>query len=147
MTVFLYSQSKPYNAIARNMTGEITVSGTLREPCDVFNPEIELEYNSTYLIKNYAYIPEFGRYYYYKEPPTITGNRIVLHLHGDSLYNFRNSVYASQCIAERSSSHYDLMLPDSVVLGEQGYTVFNRVLPYQFTPNNGQYILTIAGGV
>ena len=147
MNLTLYNQTKPYNSIVRNTTNPLSITGTLREPCDILNPEIEVEYNSQVIGKNYAYIPEFGRYYYYKTPPTIDGRRAVLHLHGDSMYNFRTAIYASSVIAERSSSHYDLMLPDSVVMGEQGYTVFNRVLPYQFTPGNGEYLLTIAGGI
>lgn len=147
MTIYLYTQTKPYNAIVRNMTGETTVTGYLREPCNIFTPEIEIEYNASLLGKNYAYIPEYGRYYYFEKSPTIDGKRMILHLHGDSLYNFASTVYNTSVIAERSSSNYDLMLPDSTVLGEQGYTIFNRVLPYQFTPENGQYILTIAGGV
>lgn len=146
MTINLYTQTKPYNAIVRNMTGETTVTGYLRGACNVFKPQIEIEYDATLLGKNYAYIPEYGRYYYYEESPTIDGKTMILHLKGDSMYNFKTTVYNTSVIAERSSSNYDLMLPDSAVLGEQGYTIFNRVLPYQFTPNNGQYILTIAGG-
>lgn len=147
MQITLYTQTKPYNSTARNMTAPVVVSGFLRDECNIFNPNIEIEYNPEYINKNYAYIPEYGRYYYFKESPTIKGKRMILHLHGDSLFNFRNNIYASYCVAERSSSNYDLMLPDSVVLGEQGYNIFNRVLPYKFHPEQGEYILTIAGGV
>ena len=147
MQITLYTQTKPYNSIVRNMTAPVTITGVLRNACDILNVEIEIEYNAVNITKNYAYIPDFGRYYYFRKPPTIEGKRIVLHLHGDSLYNFRNNIYNSYCVAERSSSNYDLMLPDSVVMGEQGYTIFNRVLPYKFHPEQGEYILTIAGGI
>ena len=147
MQITLYTQTKPYNSLARTMTSPVVVTGVLRNTCDILNVEIEIEYNATNITKNYAFIPDFGRFYYFRKPPTIEGKRIVLHLHGDSLYNFRNNIYASYCVAERSSSNYDLMLPDSVVMGEQGYNIFNRVLPYKFHPEQGEYILTIAGGV
>ena len=148
MQITLYTQTKPYNSIARNMINPVIVAGILRDDCDILNPEIEIEYNATNANKNYAYIPDFGgRFYYFRKPPTINGKKIILHLHGDSLYNYRNVIYNSYCVAERSSSNYDLMLPDSVVMGEQGYNIFNRVLPYKFTPDQGEYILTIAGGV
>ncbi len=147
MQITLFSQTKPYNSLVRNMTAPVVVSGFLRDECNIFNPNIEIEYNAEYINKNYAYIPEYGRYYYYKESPTIKGKRMILHLHGDSLFNFRNNIYNSYCVAERSSSNYDLMLPDSVVMGEQGYNIFNRVLPYKFHPEQGEYILTIAGGI
>ena len=147
MQITLYTQTKPYNSLVRNMINPVTLTGVLRNACDILNVEIEIEYNAVNITKNYAFIPEFGRFYYFRKPPTIEGKRIVLHLHGDSLYNFRNNIYNSYCVAERSSSNYDLMLPDSVVMGEQGYNIFNRVLPYKFHPEAGEYILTIAGGI
>lgn len=147
MQITLYTQTKPYNSLARAMSNPVVVNGVLRNACDILNVEIEIEYNAVNITKNYAFIPDFGRFYYFRKPATIEGKRIVLHLHGDSLYNFRNNIYASYCVAERSSSNYDLMLPDSVVMGEQGYNIFNRVLPYKFHPERGEYILTIAGGV
>ena len=54
---------------------------------------------------------------------------------------------ASQCIAERSSSIYDLYLTDEAVASEAGYTYFSYSLPYTFHPENGKYILAVAGGV
>lgn len=129
------------------MSGAVTVTGYLRDGCTILAPEIEVSYNATYLIKNYAYIPDFGRYYYYTMPPTIEGKVMVLHLRADSVYNYAAQIKMSQCIAERSSSHYDVYLPDSAVIGEQGYNYYSRTLPYTFDPANGEYVLTVAGGV
>ena len=147
MQLTLSKNSKPINHTARVITEPVVISGFLREGCDIFNPEIEVEYNTAYLQKNYAYIPDYGRYYYFSDPPTIEGKKMILHLEADSLYNFLSVIMQSQCIAERSSSTFDLYLTDDAVASEAGYTYFSYSLPYTFHPESGKYILAVAGGV
>lgn len=147
MQITLSKNTKPINHMTRTFSEPVTVSGFLRDGCDIFSPEIEVEYNAAYLQKNYAYIPDYGRYYYFSEPATIEGKKMILHLMADSLYNFRSVILSSQCIAERSSSLYDLYLTDEAVASEAGYTYFSYSLPYTFHPESGKYILAVAGGV
>lgn len=146
MQITLYNQTIALDHMQRNMISPVTISGNLREACDIIAPDITLNYNSTVAGKNYAYIPDFGRYYYFRKPPTIEGDIMELHLYADSLYNYRNEIYNANCIAERSSSHYNLYLPDSAILEEQGYIYHTGVLPYKFKPENGSYLLTVCGG-
>lgn len=147
MQITLSKNTKPINHMTRTFAEPVVVSGFLRDGCDIFSPEIEVEYNAAYLQKNYAHIPEYGRYYYFSEPPTIEGKKMILHLMADSLYNFRSVILSSQCIAERSSSSFDLYLTDEAVASEAGYTYFSYSLPYTFHPESGKYILAVAGGV
>lgn len=146
MQISLYRNTTPINHLTRSLSLIGTLSGTLREACDILNPDIQIEYDASFISANYAYIPAFNRYYFYTEPPTINGKTMILHLHSDALYNYRNVVLISDCIAERSSSDYNLKLPDSAVTYESGGNYFSGVLPYTFTPNNGSFILTVAGG-
>lgn len=147
MQLTLSKNTKPINHITRTFNDPLIITGFLREGCDIFNPDIEVEYNAAYLQYNYAYISDYGRYYYFSDPPTIEGKKMILHLMADSLYNFRGVILSSQCIAERSSSVYDLYLTDDAVASEAGYTYFSYSLPYTFHPENGKYILAVAGGV
>lgn len=148
MNITLYQNTIALNKLNRTLTGAVTIAGYLRESCDILNPDIEIEYNSAYLSKNYAYIPQFSRYYTFRKPPTIDTGRglIILHLHVDVLFTYRACITRSQCIAERSSSHYNLNFPDNAVMREAGYDHFSGVLPYTFTPQNGSYVLTVTGG-
>lgn len=146
MNITLYTNTSPLNSIHRALTQVASINGALREGCKILNPDIRLEYNAAYLAANYAYIPDFGRYYYYRDQPSLEGDVMVLHLYTDSLYNFRSQVLAADCIAERSSSRYDVMLDDSAVIGAAGYEVFSRSLPYEFRPDQGKYVLIVAGG-
>ena len=146
MQITLYNQTIALDHMQRNMSNPVTVSGYLKEACDIISPDITLNYNGAITGKNYAYIPDFGRYYYFRKPPTIEGDIMELHLYADSLYNYRNEIYNANCIAERSSSHYNIFLPDNAILEEEGYIYHTGVLPYKFKPENGSYLLTVCGG-
>jgi len=146
MQIILYNQTIALDHMQRHMLNPVTISGNLKEAFNIMSPDITINYNSTLTGKNYAYIPDFGRYYYFREPPTIEGNIMELHLYADSLYNYRNEIYNADCIAERSSSHFNIFLPDNAIIEEEGYVYHSGVLPYTFTPNNGSYVLTVSGG-
>jgi hypothetical protein len=148
MQIILYKNRIPLNHISRSLADALTITGEPHDAdnLDILNPEITLKYNATYLQYNYCYIPDFGRYYSFSAPPTITKKTITLHLHVDVLYTYRSVIMQSQCIAERSSSNYELMAEDGAVTALAGYELFSRSLPYSFRPDAGTYVLTVAGG-
>ena len=147
MTIYLYNNAYPLDNIHRTLTLVGTLTGHLREGCDMLKPDIKIEYNSSYAAANYAYIPDYGRYYYYDSAPTVEGDLMVLHLKADTLYNYLTQVLNADCIAERSSSRFNMMLKDSALLGEVGYTYYSRSFTggESFTPDNGKYILMTGG--
>lgn len=146
MNIVIYKNKTPLNHITRSLTQVASLTGTLKEGCSILSPDITVDYKAAYITANYAYIADFGRYYFFRQPPDIEGDTMTLHLYADSLYNYRSEVLSADCIAERSSSIYDLMLTDTAVSAVAGYEVFSRSLPYQFRPDMGTYILTVAGG-
>lgn len=146
MQIVLYNNTKPLNNIRRSLTSVATLTGTLKEGCNIYTPDIKVEYNSAYIGANYAYIADYGRYYSFTQPPTIEGDTMVLHLSVDVLYTFVSEVLNADCIAERSSSWYDLMVNDSAITEVAGYNFTNYALPYEFRPDQGTYVLMVAGG-
>lgn len=145
MQITLYKNTAPLNKLSRVLGSPLTIAGYLREPCDVLNPQIEVEYNATLLTYNFVYIPEFGRYYFINDS-TVDGKNLVLSMHVDVLFTYRNIIQASQCIANRSSSHYNPDVHDDLCTYENGWDYYSGVLPYEFKASNGDYILTVAGG-
>ena len=145
MQVILYKNTSPLNKISRSLGSPLTKTCTLRNNCDVLNPTIELEYDASLLTYNFAYIADFGRYYYINDS-MIDGKKLVLKMHVDVLYTYRNIIQASQCVAKRSSSHYNPDVHDDLCTYENGWDYYSGVLPYEFKANNGDYILTVAGG-
>ena len=148
MQIILYKNTRPSRNIARTLTIPLTLSGEPRsaDTMDILNPEIVLQYNSAVLSGyNFCYIPDFNRYYFINDF-RIIGRTILLSMHVDVLYTYRGAVLNSQCIAERSSSNYELMLEDTAVSAVAGYDIFSRSLPYAFRPDQGIYVLAVAGG-
>ena len=147
MQIVFKLNKTPLNRVHRDLTTVATVSGTLKEGCDVFNPVIKVNYNSAYYGVNYASIEDFGRNYYITEPPTVEGDFMLIKMHADTLMNYLNVILNSDCIAERSSSKYNMFLKDSALLGEVGYHYYSRSLQggESFTPDNGKYILMTGG--
>ena len=146
MQITLYSNTMLLNRLERTFNSPVTLTGELRDPMNVINPDIYVEYNASYLNKNYAYLPDFNRYYYFRNPPSVDGKRMMLLLHADALYNYRDLILKSDCIAERSSSNYNLYLDDDAIMKSSGYDYFSRSLPFEFTPSAGSYVLICAGG-
>lgn len=145
--VIFYKNTQRLNSPYRTFINPATISGTPRDELDFLNPVITIEYNSAIISSkhNYAYIAEYGRYYYILGI-TVKGKTMEISFHTDSFYNYRSCILRSECIAERSSSNYELMLEDTAVAAVAGYEVFSRSLPYSFRPDQGTYVLTVAGG-
>lgn len=147
MQITLYQNSVPKSRITRSLSNALTVTGEPKsgDSLDVLNPIITVAYNASIMAYNYVYIPDFGRYYFITDM-AIQGKTIQISMHVDVLYTYRSSVLGAQCIAERSSSDYDLMLEDTAVSAVAGYEIFSRSLPYAFRPDQGVYVLIVAGG-
>lgn len=144
--IVLYKNSIPLNHARRTFTDPLNITGTPRDEINLLRPEITVEYNAAIMAYNYAYIAEYNRYYSFSELPTVAGKTLKLSLKADTFWNWKNVIMKSQCIAERSSSIYELMLEDTAVSAVAGYDIFSRSLPYEFRPDMGRYVLAVAGG-
>lgn len=144
--IILYKNSVPLNHNRRSFTSPLQILGTPREEINPLRPEITVEYNAAIMTYNYAYIAEYNRYYSFSELPTVDGKTLKLSLKADTFWNWKAVIMKSQCIAERSSSIYELMLEDTAVNAVAGYDIFSRSLPYEFRPDMGRYVLAVAGG-
>lgn len=144
--IVLYQNRVPLNHARRTLLNPLQILGTPREELNPLRPEITVEYNAAIMTYNYAYIAEYNRYYSFSELPTVDGKTLKLSLKADTFWNWKAVIMKSQCIAERSSSLYELMLEDTAVSAIAGYDIFSRSLPYEFRPDMGRYVLAVAGG-
>ena len=145
MVIDFYRNTAPKNRLYRTLTGHLTATGNIKAPSDILNPTIEMSYNAYHVNINYCYIADFGRYYFI-ENYIIDGDTVILKLHVDVLYTYRAQILNANCIASRSSSHYNVNLHDSMIQTEDGYRYNITQLPYEFDPSTGSYILAVTGG-
>ena len=145
MKITLYTNTSEKNKVDKTLTrlGSSAITGTLRNDCSVINPVIAFEGIDSYLVSaNYAYIQEFGRYYFINNI-VCKGNLIELHMHVDVLYTYRASIRACSAVVSRQQQLYNLYLQDGVfkTYADNHYQI--KQFPSGF--NTQQFIFSVAG--
>ena len=146
MTITLYNNTSDLKVVGKTLTNAHTLTGTLCESCNVESPDITIE-DSTALNYNYAHIPDFGRYYYFRKAPTvISGNIVQLHLAVDVLESFKSEIRACKGIISRQEYLFNTYLDDPE-LDSYAYEIVSAyAFPDCFTKSTVPY-LTLIGGV
>ena len=134
------------NAITKSLYDIVSITGTLRESSSIINPIIRVQgdVNSGY---NYAYIPEFNRYYFIDEITNYRNDIWILKLRVDVLMSFRNSILNTQCVLiESESAGADPYIFDSRVWVTKVKDKTD-IIPFPSgLSSQGDYILITAGG-
>ena len=91
MEITLCVNTSEKSKIGKNLTSMNVFSGTLREETSVISPVVlmELENPSGY---NYAYIPEFGRYYFISDMVSVRNGLWRISMKVDVLESFKNYI-------------------------------------------------------
>lgn len=141
----LYNNTSAPNVVRKRITQLHSLTGDLKESAELESVSITIPYVNDFANINYAYIPQFNRYYYV-QVTVLNGELIKLDLTSDVLMSFWNSFRNSKCIAKRSSSNFNLMLPDDRLAFSPQPTYIRRKTASKFTPtSSGSYVLTVGG--
>lgn len=146
MNVKLYRTTSPNNKIGKNLTSEISYTGSLRDSSRVVKPEILIEATSL-TGYNYAYIPEFNRYYFITEIESYRTGLWLVKMEVDVLETYKTQIKALDCVIEATEDYGGsdyLSNSESWVATVKAKTdiiTFSNGLL-----NNGEYILITAGG-
>jgi hypothetical protein len=143
MTVEFYKTADPVNVMNKVLSNKTEKSGTLKENCDVLNPSILFNFNPVNY--NYAYIPDFHRYYYVGKPVNEGASLWRVDLSVDVLMSWKTGIKSSPCIAAKSSSAYNLYLNDPNYKCYQNDVILMQNFPTGFDETNSRFVLTIFG--
>lgn len=91
MIVYLYNTKDDNNVLEKNLTDEKIYNIRLKNPVDIIRPSLIIE-SDKILLYNYAYIPEFKRYYFIENISNQSNNRYLLDLKVDVLMSFKNDI-------------------------------------------------------
>lgn len=142
MDVKFYNHNKRSNS-TKLPTGGITISCTLKDECSITAPVLELKTDSrpTY---NYAYIAEFGRYYYVSDWMYYRG-LWSCSLSVDVLTSWRTQILNTAAFVEYSSTLYSENIIDSRMNVSEAKTYANWQEPEEnaWYSVEGCYILSI----
>ena len=144
--VTLYNTSSAHNVVKKQMTQLRVIQGDLKENCYMERITMNITYFEDYYRCNYAYIPEFHRYYYVTVE-LIDGNQVRLIMKSDALTSFYDGYKESKIIARRSSSSCNPNIVDTASPFKPQPKIVSRKTSFAFTPSSSGYcyVLTLGG--
>lgn len=141
MTIKLYSNTSDKIVVDKNITQNGSdITGTLRENCSIIDPIIKMETNP--IGSNYAYIAEFGRYYYINNIVCV-GKLFEVQMHVDVLMSFKSGIRSNNAVVSRQEKQYNLYLQDGVFKEQANPHYEIKKFPSGFTSFN--FILAVSG--
>lgn len=141
--ITLYNTTSEPNAIRKNLYDGVTFTGTYRHYVDEVRPEVLIE--STVTGYNYAYIADFGRYYFIDELTVVRTGVTRCVMHSDPLMSFQSAILSLPCICRRTERYSDQTpyIHDT----QQQFMAYRDVETYALGDIGGNidYILVTAG--
>lgn len=142
MNILLYKTTNANNDLNKTISDKVELVGSLREASSIIAPSILIQSNP--IGYNYAYIPEFGRYYYIKNITAFRKGAYIVDLKCDVLMSFREEILNMSGIVSRLTDGDDYATRDIKTKCLETH----RRLDFPETPftRNGSYILISKGG-
>lgn len=145
MLIKFYNNTSEKNVLSKTLTNEIIMTGWLREESDIHSPVVTIE-SANITSYNYAFIPEFGRYYFITEITSVRTGFWRVSMVCDVLMSFRTYILNCYGIIDHTQSTdiSDYMRSDiwqTLVKDKTDIINFSNGLL-----TNGEYILITAGG-
>ena len=147
-SVKLYANRSPSNKVDKNISYIGEGQCVLKEKTDILEPLFLIESPaSSALLKstNYAYVEEFGRYYYITDVTSISSNIWALSMKVDVLMSYKSEIKRQFAIVSRQEKVYNMMLDDGWFAALQNPIIQTKYLSVTAPFSSNEYILTIAG--
>ena len=144
MQIKLYKNLSEVNTIGKTLTEESVRTGTLKDGGSVLSPSVVLTGENLSGF-NYAYIPQFSRYYFIKEITSVKSGLWEISMRVDVLESYKEQIKAQKAVVERQENEYNLYLNDPEWKVYTNKQVLTREFPSGFL-NSGNYFLTVVGG-
>ena len=145
--VTFYAFEKHSNS-TKQPSGGTTYNCTLIQPCGVMSPQIQLEIGQTNPVEyNYAYIPDFKRYYFIRDWSWDRGIWTAT-MAVDVLASFKEDIGNSSQYVLRAAAESNGFITDTVYPGTATFTKQVTQLsgmPFWKDLVNGEYVLGVVG--
>ena len=143
--VDLKLNTEPYNKITKNPSTVFTATGELKEDCSLMDPVILIASDTTPTGVNYAYIADFGRYYFIKNIEAYRTGLWSVEMHCDVLKTYSAAILSSPAVVARSSSNFNMLMNDDHYYCQENPHIFTKAFPNGFDTSADSYILALIG--
>ena len=146
MEIKFYKNLSEKNKIGKDLHNELSLNGNLREESSIINPTILVEH-SNLTVYNYAYIPEFKRYYFISEMTSVRNGLWRVSLSVDVLESYKTDILNLSCIVDKQQNQsYNNYIDDGSYINRADS--FIEIVNYQNGFNaDGEFILLTAGAI
>ena len=141
MQLKLYKSLDEKNRIRKTLTEELILNGALRDKSSVIKPTILIQTDP--LDYNYAYIPEFGRYYFINNVVAMRNKSFIIDLKCDVLMSYADEIYNLRALIDREETQSQQYVTGDFVIDARHNTE-KIVFTNPFTEKN--YILVAMKG-
>lgn len=107
--------------VNKTYTSAASVSAEVWGDCSRENPTLLLDYNASVLTANYAYISDFGRYYYVKDVVITEGHKMKVSLAVDALKSYEQTILKTNFFIRRSEAKCNWSIADELCPVFAGY--------------------------
>lgn len=142
MTLTLYTNNSEKIAVSKNLSQLANFSGTQRAGTSIIDPVISIA-GAIPTTANYAYIPEFGRYYFITDITSEYNGLYSVAMHVDVLQTYADQIRAQRAVVARQENSWNLNLNDGIFKTYQNPIIKVQAFPSGFSAQ--QYVLAIAG--
>lgn len=144
MTIKLYKTPSEVNKVTKVLNDELSLTGELRESSSVITPIIKIE-DDDLTDYNYAYIPEFGRYYFITNITSVRNDLWEVAMRVDVLMTYATEIKENTAVIARNSNLWNLYYQDEQFKILNYETIQTKTFGYPLTPNS-EIVLICAGG-
>lgn len=102
--VTLYNNSSDNNVLSKTITQVSSIQCALKKETELINPTLIITGDNIESTVNYAYIQDFGRYYFVRNKRQLSNGIMELDLHVDVLMSFSTEIGNSQGYVLNSAS-------------------------------------------
>ena len=144
MTIKLYKTASEVNKVTKVLTDELELTGELRESSSVITPIIKIE-DDDLTDYNYAYIPDFGRYYFITNITSVRNDLWEVAMRVDVLMTYASEIKANTAVIARNSNLWNLYYQDEQFKILNYETIQTKAFGVSLNPSS-QIVLICAGG-
>lgn len=149
MNVTFYQNFSDRYTVYKSISEITSVDCKLIDGCSVDTPVIRIRYNSALTRCNYAYIADWGKYYYVENPRLEIGGQMQLNLTVDVLQTYADAISQLNVNAVYAQGTNRTYVPDARVAMQNAIDIQTIAFPFAVgSPNfsTNSYVMTVIGG-
>lgn len=142
-TVKIYKNNSSVNTLTKSITLLETLQCEVSNEFDIYNPEFLFDTNAL-ITGDYVYCTDLNKYYYIATQ-RIDGNFKKISCTCDYIMSFKQQILNGKCIAQRSSSDYNMNIIDPLIPNSPLSNFYYLKFPYTFAQTGANIIMQIGG--